>query len=202
MLQLLKLPDGTVKVLVEGGQRARDRRASPTTSDFFEANADADGRERPAEAKELEALARTVVSQFEQYVKLNKKIPPEVLVSINQIEEPAQARRHGRLAPVAEDRREAGAARDSTRVSERLERVYACMEGEIGVLQVEKRIRSRVKRQMEKTQREYYLNEQMKAIQKELGEGEDGRDELAELEERIKKTKLSQGSAREGAWPS
>ena len=132
-----------------------------------------------------------MVAQFEQYIKLNKKIPPEVLVSINQIEDP------GKLADTVashlepEDPREAGAARDRERSSERLEKVFAFMEGEIGVLQVEKRIRSRVKRQMEKTQREYYLNEQMKAIQKELGEGEDGRDELAELEERINKTKLS-----------
>ena len=148
-------------------------------------------------AQEIEALARTVVAQFEQYIKLNKKIPPEVLVSINQIEDPGEARRHGRLAPDAQDPREAGAARDRDG-RERLERVFGFMEGEIGVLQVEKRIRNRVKRQMEKTQREYYLNEQLKAIQKELGEGEEGRDELAELEERIKKTKLSQGSAREG----
>jgi len=188
VLQLLKLPDGTVKVLVEGGQRASILRYEET-GDFFQAFAevmeDGDGEDR-----ELDALARTVVSQFEQYIKLNKKIPPEVLVSINQIDEPSKladtVASHLTLKiPEKQELLESGS------VSERLEKVYAFMEGEIGVLQVEKRIRNRVKRQMEKTQREYYLNEQMKAIQKELGEGDDGRDELAELEERIKETKLT-----------
>ncbi len=138
----------------------------------------------------MSALARTVVSQFEQYIKLNKKIPPEVLVSINQIDDPAKladtvASHLSLKIPEKQELLETEA------VSERLEKVFGYMEGEIGVLQVEKRIRSRVKRQMEKTQREYYLNEQMKAIQKELGEGEDGRDEMAELEERINKTAFS-----------
>ncbi len=131
-----------------------------------------------------------MVTQFEQYIKLNKKIPPEVLVSINQIDEP------GKLADTVAshlslkipDKQQ---LLETDAVSERLEKIYAFMEGEIGVLQVEKRIRNRVKRQMEKTQREYNLNEQLKAIQKELGESEDGRDELAEIEERINKTKLS-----------
>ena len=124
-----------------------------------------------------------------------------MLVSINQIEDPASSpTRSPRTCTLKiADKQE---LLETDGVGERLERVFAFMEGEIGVLQVEKRIRSRVKRQMEKTQREYYLNEQLKAIQKELGEGEDGRDEMAELEERIKKTKLSQGSAREGAWRS
>src|SRR5215468_2575103 len=195
VLQLLKLPDGTVKVLVEGGQRARIARFSENPT-FFEAHADLIV-ERTGEGKEIEALARTVVSQFEQYIKLNKKIPPEVLVSINQIDDPSK------LADTVASHLQLKIAEkqellEADSVSERLERVYAYMEGEIGVLQVEKRIRSRVKRQMEKTQREYYLNEQLKAIQKELGEGEDGRDELAEIEERIKKTKLSK-EAREKA---
>jgi ATP-dependent Lon protease len=130
----------------------------------------------PIEGKEIEALARSVVSQFEQYIKLNKKIPPEVLVSINQIEDPAKLADTvaSHLALKIPEKQEMLEMRP---VAERLEKVLAFMEGEIGVLQVEKRIRSRVKRQMEKTQREYYLNEQMKAIQKELGEGEDGRDE-------------------------
>ena len=146
--------------------------------------------ENAGEQQETEALARTVVSQFEQYIKLNKKIPPEVLVSINQIEEPSKladtVAAHLTLKiPEKQELLETGA------VSERLEKVFGYMEGEIGVLQVEKRIRNRVKRQMEKTQREYYLNEQLKAIQKELGEGEDGRDEMAELEDRINKTKFS-----------
>src|SRR5438552_1137349 len=188
VLQLLKLPDGTVKVLVEGGQRARIVKFADNP-EFFQAIAETIP-ENAGEQQETEALARTVVSQFEQYIKLNKKIPPEVLVSINQIEEP------GKLAdtvaahltlkiPEKQELLETGT------VAERLEKVFGYMEGEIGVLQVEKRIRSRVKRQMEKTQREYYLNEQLKAIQKELGEGEDGRDEMAELEDRINKTKFS-----------
>jgi len=195
VLQLLKLPDGTVKVLVEGGQRARIVKFSENAT-FFEAHAET-LVERTGEAKEIEALARTVVSQFEQYIKLNKKIPPEVLVSINQIEDPSK------LADTVASHLQLKIAEkqellETDGVGERLERVYAYMEGEIGVLQVEKRIRSRVKRQMEKTQREYYLNEQLKAIQKELGEGEDGRDELSEIEERIKKTRLSK-EAREKA---
>jgi ATP-dependent Lon protease len=188
VLQLLKLPDGTVKVLVEGGQRARIVRFAENEQ-FFQAYA-ATIEERLGEQQELEALARTAVSQFEQYIKLNKKIPPEVLVSINQIEDPSKLADTlaSHLALKIPEKQE---LLDTPTVSERLEKVFGYMESEIGVLQVEKRIRSRVKRQMEKTQREYYLNEQLKAIQKELGEGEDGRDELAELEERINKTKLS-----------
>src|ERR1700726_3104648 len=188
VLQLLKLPDGTVKVLVEGGQRARIVRFADNPQ-FFQANAEVVG-EKPGAHQEIEALARTVVAQFEQYIKLNKKIPHEVLVSINQIDDP------GKLADTVASHLtlkipEKQELLETELVSERLEKVFGYMEGEIGVLQVEKRIRNRVKRQMEKTQREYYLNEQLKAIQKELGEGEDGRDELAELEERINKTKFS-----------
>src|SRR5947199_1178599 len=188
VLQLLKLPDGTVKVLVEGGQRARIVRFTEHEA-FFQANAEVVG-EKPGAHQEIEALARTVVTQFEQYIKLNKKIPPEVLVSINQIEDP------GKLADTVASHLtlkipEKQELLETEVVSERLEKVFGYMEGEIGVLQVEKRIRNRVKRQMEKTQREYYLNEQLKAIQKELGEGEDGRDEMAELEDKINKTKFS-----------
>jgi ATP-dependent Lon protease len=188
VLQLLKLPDGTVKVLVEGGQRARVQRFAENEA-FFQAYAEVIA-EKAGEQQELEALARTAVSQFEQYIKLNKKIPPEVLVSINQIEDPSKLADTlaSHLALKIPEKQE---LLETETVSERLEKVFGYMESEIGVLQVEKRIRSRVKRQMEKTQREYYLNEQLKAIQKELGEGEDGRDELAELEERINKTKLS-----------
>src|SRR5215204_6407402 len=188
VLQLLKLPDGTVKVLVEGGQRARILRFAENDA-FFQAHAEVIG-EKPGQHQEIEALARTVVAQFEQYIKLNKKIPPEVLVSINQIEDP------GKLADTVASHLtlkipEKQELLETEAVSERLEKVFGYMEGEIGVLQVEKRIRNRVKRQMEKTQREYYLNEQLKAIQKELGEGEDGKDEAAELEARIKNTRLS-----------
>ena len=195
ILQLLKLPDGTVKVLVEGVRRARIA-AFKETEAFFEAHV-SPIEERLGDEKELEALGRTVVSQFEQYIKLNKKIAPEVLVSLNQVEDP------GKLADTVASHLGLKIAEkqdllESEEVSERLERVFGYMEAEIGVLQVEKRIRNRVKRQMEKTQREYYLNEQLKAIQKELGEGEDGKDEAAELEARIKKTKLSK-EAREKA---
>jgi ATP-dependent Lon protease len=195
ILQLLKLPDGTVKVLVEGGRRARIS-AFKETESYFEAFVE-ELPDQGADVKELEALGRTVVSQFEQYIKLNKKIAPEVLVSLNQIEEPSKladtVASHLNLK-IAEKQE----LLEVPRVNERLERVFGHMESEIGVLQVEKRIRNRVKRQMEKTQREYYLNEQLKAIQKELGEGEDGKDETAELEGRIKKTKLTK-EAREKA---
>ena len=195
VLQLLKLPDGTVKVLVEGVQRARITEFKEN-EDFFEAFAEPIIDEESDEP-EQEALSRAVVGQFEQYIKLNKKIPPEVLVSVNQIEDPAKLTDTiaSHLALKIAEKQE---LLESETVIERLERVYGFMEGEIGVLQVEKRIRNRVKRQMEKTQREYYLNEQMKAIQKELGETDDSRDELVELEERIRKTKLSK-EAREKA---
>src|SRR5271157_2189605 len=193
ILQLLKLPDGTVKVLVEGGRRAGIV-AFKETDAYFEAYVETIP-DQTTEAKELEALGRSVVSQFEQYIKLNKKIAPEVLVSLNQIEEPSKladtVASHLNLK-IAEKQE----LLEVAKVSDRLERVFGHMESEIGVLQVEKRIRNRVKRQMEKTQREYYLNEQLKAIQKELGEGEEGKDETAELEAKIKKTKLSK-EARE-----
>ena len=195
VLQLLKLPDGTVKVLVEGVQRAvvTDFVDNPQ---FFQANAevlDDDG----AETQEIEALARTIVGQFEQYIKLNRKVPPEVLVSINQIDDWSKLADtvSSHLSLKIPDKQD---LLETAGVGERLEKIYGHLEGEIGVLQVEKRIRGRVKKQMERTQREYYLNEQMKAIQKELGEMDDGRDELSELEERITKTKFSK-EAREKA---
>ena len=188
VLQLLKLPDGTVKVLVEGGRRARIAGYKETKSHFEAYAAILD--EAASEPPETEALARTVVGQFEQYIKLNKKIAPEVLVSINQIDDPTKLADTvaAHLSLKIPEKQE---LLEIVGVGPRLERVFAHMESEIGVLQVEKRIRNRVKRQMEKTQREYYLNEQLKAIQKELGEGEDGKDEAAELEARIKATKLS-----------
>ena len=188
VLQLLKLPDGTVKVLVEGKTRAAVLKFTGETS-YFEAEAaelDEDG-ENEAEA---EALSRAVAEQFENYVKLNKKVPPEALSSIPQITEPGKLADSiaAHLSIKIGDKQQ---LLEIFNVAKRLEKVYALMEGEISVLQVEKKIRSRVKRQMEKTQREYYLNEQMKAIQRELGEQDDQRDELMELEKRIKKTKLS-----------
>src|SRR3712207_1936189 len=188
VLQLLKLPDGTVKVLVEGVQTC----ALPiftSEADYFEAEA-VGNDEDAGQEHEAEALSRAVIEQFENYVKLNKKVPSEALASIPQITEP------GRLADSIAAHLSVKIADKQQlleifNVTKRLERVYALMEGEISVLQVEKKIRSRVKRQMEKTQREYYLNEQMKAIQRELGEQDEQRDELMELEKRIKKTRLS-----------
>ena len=195
VLQLLKLPDNTVKVLVEGVKRARVKNYT-ANEDFFEAEIDII-EEESGDDEQLEGLSRSVVTQFESYVKLNKKVPPEVTSSIGQIDDSAKladtiASHINIKLPEKQELLEMPS------VSSRLERVYSLMEGEISVLQVEKRIRSRVKRQMEKTQREYYLNEQLKAIQKELGDSDDGKDELRELEERIEKTKLSK-EAREKA---
>jgi ATP-dependent Lon protease len=188
VLQLLKLPDGTVKVLVEGGQRAKIAKYVENPN-FFQAHAEI-LPDQVGDQAEVEALTRTVIGQFEQYIKLNRKIPPEVLVSINQIEDAAKLADTvaSHLALKIPEKQE---LLETDTVTQRLERIFGFMESEIGVLQVEKRIRNRVKRQMEKTQREYYLNEQLKAIQKELGEIDDGRDEASELEERIKSTKLS-----------
>src|SRR5271167_3204707 len=194
VLQLLKLPDGTVKVLVEGAARARIRRYLPAEG-YYAAEAEAIADD-PIEAIEAEALSRSVLSEFENYVKLNKKISPEVVAAVTQIDD------YGKLADtiashLAVKLADKQAILEIHSIAKRFEKCLALMESEISVLQVEKRIRTRVKRQMEKTQREYYLNEQMKAIQKELGD-EDGKDELAELEEKIKRTKLSK-EAREKA---
>ena len=195
VLQLLKLPDGTVKVLVEGASRARITRFTDNEA-YFEAEAEVLDDSMGAEA-EVEALARSVVTEFDNYVKLNKKISPEVIGAVTQIEDYSKLADTvaSHLAIKIADKQ---AILELATVTERLERVLELMESEMSVLQVERRIRSRVKRQMEKTQREYYLNEQMKAIQKELGESEEGTDELAELERRIEKTKLSK-EAREKA---
>ena len=195
MLQLLKLPDQTVRVLVEGKGRARVTGFTDRT-DFFQANIEKIAEDAPP-ARETEALLRTVKTNFEQYIKLNKKIPSETLAAVAQIEEPARLADTvaAHLSVKISDRQ---ALLETLSTTERLEKVLQLIEAEIGVLQVERKIRSRVKRQMEKTQREYYLNEQLKAIQKELGEGEEGRDEMVELEDRIRKTKLSK-EAREKA---
>jgi ATP-dependent Lon protease len=194
VLQLLKLPDGTVKVLVEGQSRGRVLGYTDRT-EFFEAEVEPveDVIEKPVE---VEALARSVTSDFENYVKLNKKVSPEVVSAVSQIED-ASKLADTVASHLAVKIPEKQSVLELVDVMARLEKVLALMEGEVSVLQVEKRIRTRVKRQMEKTQREYYLNEQMKAIQRELGD-DDGRDDLAELEERIAKTKLSK-EAREKA---
>ncbi|BBF93635.1 endopeptidase La [Blastochloris tepida] len=194
VLQLLKLPDGTVKVLVEGVERARVGHYTDRP-EFFEAEAVV-LPETGGNQVEAEAMARSVVTEFENYVKLNKKVSPEVVGVVAQIDD------HSKLADTVASHLAVKIADkqgvlEITDVAQRLEKVLGQMESEISVLQVEKRIRTRVKRQMEKTQREYYLNEQMKAIQKELGD-EEGRDELTELEDKIKRTKLSK-EAREKA---
>ncbi|MDP4592954.1 MAG: LON peptidase substrate-binding domain-containing protein, partial [Beijerinckiaceae bacterium] len=187
VLQLLKLPDGTVKVLVEGLARAKVKKYN-RNDEFLEADAEIIAEDEGSTV-EVQALARSVVSEFENYVKLNKKASSEVVGAVTQIENYSKLADTvaSNLSVKISDKQE---ILEMPAVTKRLEKCLALMESEISVLQIEKRIRSRVKRQMEKTQREYYLNEQMKAIQKELGD-EDGKDDLAEIEEKIKKTKLS-----------
>ncbi len=184
ILQLLKLPDGTVKVLVEGVDRARIDRIHG--GDFYAADVTLQPDTEVYDEKEMDVLGRSVISQFEQYVKLNKKVPPEVLTALAGIEQP------GRLADTVAAHMslklpEKQKVLEILEVKKRLEHVLVAIEGEMDVLQIEKRIRGRVKAQMEKSQREYYLNEQMKAIQKELGDMEEGANELQELERRIAK---------------
>ncbi|MFZ3310047.1 MAG: endopeptidase La [Xanthobacteraceae bacterium] len=194
VLQLLKLPDGTVKVLVEGAARAQVKKYTDR-EEYFEAEAEVIA-DSSGDQVEAEALARSVINEFEGYVKLNKKVSPEVVDVVQKIEDYTKLADTvaSHLAVKIPDKQ---LILETPSVTERLEKVLGLMESEISVLQVEKRIRTRVKRQMEKTQREYYLNEQMKAIQKELGD-EDGKDEVAELEEKIKRIKLSK-EAREKA---
>ena len=188
ILQLLKLPDGTVKVLVEGGDRVRIDEYH--VGEYFSASITVLGEDEDFDEREMDVMCRSVISQFEQYVKLNKKVPPEILTSLAGIEQP------GRLADTV-------AAHMALKLSEkqkileiadvrsRLEHVMGLIDGEIDVLHIEKRIRGRVKQQMEKSQREYYLNEQMKAIQKELGDMEDAPNDLADLEKRIGEAGMS-----------
>ncbi|MCL6678175.1 endopeptidase La [Sphingomonas sp. RG327] len=188
-MQLLKLPDGTVRVLVEGARRAR--LVDLVERDGFVAAEIEEIEDQTVDGPEVQALMRSVVEQFDNYAKLNKRLPPETGIQLAEIEDPsilADAVASNLSIKVADKQAVLG----ELAPARRLEMVFAFMEGELGVLQVEKKIRSRVKRQMEKTQREYYLNEQLKAIQRELGnEGEEGGDELAELAAKIRKTKLS-----------
>jgi ATP-dependent Lon protease len=188
VLQLLKLPDGTVKVLVEGEARGAVATLS-AAGDYLTADV-AVYEDSAVDDGDLEALRRSATKHFEQYVRMNKKIAPEIVVQVGQIEDPSRLADTiaSNLNLKISDKQALLAERSPTK---RLEMVFGFMEGEMGVLQVEKKIRNRVKRQMEKTQREYYLNEQLKAIQRELGDGEDERSELDELAEKIKKTKLS-----------
>ncbi|MFY2826422.1 endopeptidase La [Ruegeria sp. MALMAid1280] len=195
VLQLLKLPDGTVKVLVEGQARVQITDFLEN-EEFFEARAEY-LTEIPGDVTTTEALLRTVADEFERYAKVRKNIPEEALTAVGETTEPAKLADlvSGHLGIEVEQKQE---LLETLSVSERLEKVYGLMQGEMSVLQVEKKIKTRVKSQMEKTQREYYLNEQMKAIQKELGDGEDGSNEVAELEAKINETKLSK-EAREKA---
>ncbi|WP_298932167.1 endopeptidase La [uncultured Ruegeria sp.] len=195
VLQLLKLPDGTVKVLVEGQARVQITEFLENDN-FFEARAEY-LTEMPGDVTTTQALLRTVGDEFERYAKVRKNIPEEALTAVGETTEPAKLADlvSGHLGIEVEQKQE---LLETLSVSERLEKVYGLMQGEMSVLQVEKKIKTRVKSQMEKTQREYYLNEQMKAIQKELGDGEDGSNEVAELEEKIAETKLSK-EAREKA---
>ncbi len=195
VLQLLKLPDGTVKVLVEGRSRAEITGFVPN-DEYFEATIQ-EIAEADADESTVSALARSLVDRFERYAKLNKNVPEEAMANIGEIEDPAKLADTiaGHLGVKLSERQK---LLEEPGVAERMEKILALIQGEISVLQVEKKIKSRVKNQMEKTQREYYLNEQMKAIQRELGENEEGRDEIAEYDAQIEETKFSK-EAREKA---
>ncbi|GGL94417.1 Lon protease [Pseudooceanicola nanhaiensis] len=195
VLQLLKLPDGTVKVLVEGQARVRILEFIENP-EYFEASAEL-MEEVPGDAATTQALLRSVGAEFERYAKVKKNIPEEALGAVSETTEPAKLADlvSGHLGIEVDQKQD---LLETLSISERLEKVYGLMQGEMSVLQVEKKIKTRVKSQMERTQREYYLNEQMKAIQKELGDGEDGQNEVAELEARVAETKLSK-EAREKA---
>ena len=189
ILQLLRLPDGTVKVLVEGLERAKISHFSEN-KDFFEAYIDHVPNKNLFD-KEIDALSRTAMSQFENYVKLNRKVPPELLVSLNQIND------HSKLADTMSAHlniklSDKQTLLETSSVKDRLNKIIEFIDQEIGVLQVEKKIRNRVKKQMDKTQKEYYLNEQIKAIQRELGDTTDAKDEIVELEEKAKKINFSE----------
>ena len=188
VLQLLKLPDGTVKVLVEGRSRVRITEFVENPN-FFEAAAEP-LEELPGNLEEVDALVRSVANEFERYAKVKKNIPEEAMAAVGETTEPNKLADlvAGHLGIEVDQKQE---LLETLSVTERLEKVFGLMQGEMSVLQVEKKIKTRVKSQMEKTQREYYLNEQMKAIQKELGDGEEGQNEVDELEAKIAETKLS-----------
>ncbi|MGR3570941.1 LON peptidase substrate-binding domain-containing protein, partial [Brevirhabdus sp.] len=195
VLQLLKLPDGTVKVLVEGRHRVRIT-DYVDNDQFFEGHAEA-LEEELGDEDTVEALVRSVGEEFERYAKIKKNVPEEAMSTVSDTREPNRLVDlvSGHLGIEVNQKQE---LLETLSVAERLEKVFGLMQGEMSVLKVEKKIKTRVKSQMERTQREYYLNEQMKAIQKELGDGEDGQNEVAELENRVAETKLSK-EAREKA---
>jgi ATP-dependent Lon protease len=187
ILQMLKLPDGTIKVLVEGGERVQVD-SILETNEYFSASTQMLEKAVLVDEREAEVLLRSVLNLFDQYVKLNKKVPPEILTSLSGIDDPS------RLA----DTNEKQEILEIQNPRERIEHIMSKIEGEIDLMQIEKRIRGRVKQQMEKSQREYYLNEQMKAIQKELGDMEDTPNELEDLQNKIEKSGMSK-DAREKA---
>ena len=188
VLQILKLPDGAVKILVEGKNRVKINKFIPNEN-FFEAEATI-SNDTINKAEEIEALRRSVIDEFDRYAKLNKNVPEEALKAITEADSPSKLADTvaGHLSISVEKKQELLEIID---LRKRLETIFSIMQGEMSVLRVEKKIKSRVKNQMERTQREYYLNEQMKAIQKELGDGSESQDELVEIEEKISKIKLS-----------
>src|SRR5439155_6813603 len=192
IIQLLRLPDGTVKVLVEGKRRARIKRFVDNEK-YFQVEAE-DIAEPNERSVELEALMRSVLATFENYVKLNKRIPPEMLISVQTIDDAARLA-DTIVAALTLKLTDKQSLLETESPSKRLEKLYELMQAEIEILQVEKKIRTRVKKQMEKTQKEYYLNEQMQAIQKELGERDEFKNEIQELEEKIKNKKMSKEAA-------
>jgi len=195
ILRLLKLPDGTVKVLVEGDERAQVENLF-TSDDFYTAQISI-FENKKIEEREADVLTRTVMNQFDQYVKMNEKVPPEILSSLSSIEDPSRlADTIAAHMPLKLEEKQL--ILEISDVRERLEHLLAQMESEIDILQVEKRIRGRVKQQMEKSQREYYLNEQMKAIQKELNDIDDVPNELEDLEKKIRNTGLSAEAKKKG----
>ena len=197
VLQLLKLPDGTVKVLVEGLQRASINKFN-NNDDFLESDIELIEEQVDSTDKKLRALSKSITDLFDKYVNLNKKIPPEVLGTINEIDDLDKLSDTiaSHLSIKLSDKQD---ILEAVNINERFDKILNFIQSELDVMQVEKKIRGRVKNQMEKTQREYYLNEQMKAIQKELGEGDDGKDDVQEYEEKIENTKLSK-EAREKCY--
>ena len=189
VLQLLKLPDGTVKVLVEGLQRATINKFN-NNKDFLESDIELVDEQVDSTDKKLRALSKSITDLFDKYVNLNKKIPPEVLGTINEIDELDKLSDTiaSHLSIKLSDKQD---ILEAVNINDRFDKILNFIQSELDVMQVEKKIRGRVKNQMEKTQREYYLNEQMKAIQKELGEGDDGKDDVQEYEEKVENTKLS-----------
>jgi len=192
ILQLLKLPDGTVKVLVEGAERSRVEHFHDVDNCLL-ASASPLADELGTDEQEMDVMMRTVIGTFDQYVKLNKRIPPEVLNSLAGIDAPVRLADTiaAHMTIKIEDKQ---SILEASRVTERLERLMSLMEGEVDLLEMEKRIRGRVKQQMEKNQREYYLNEQMKAIQKELGDMDDAPSELDELADKVAKAGMPQAA--------